>query len=214
MSFAGEAAAASQIDEAIRKKATHLDLSYLELTSLPDTPGDLTNLTAIHLGGNRLTVLPDWLGQLTKPHMAEPWRESADGTAGLAGPAHETSQWLEPRRESADGTAGLAGPAHETSPTPAPRRESAHSELPDWLGQLTNLTILGLGGNRLSELPDSMGQLTNLTWIHLGGNPLRMLPDSLRQLTNLTWLSIGSSQLRVLPNWLAQPQPQDASALP
>ena len=201
MSFAGEAAAASQIDEAIRKKATHLDLSYLELTSLPDTPGDLTNLTAIHLGGNRLTVLPDWLGQLTNLTWLSLGGNRLTVLPDWLGQLTNLT-WL-----SLGGNRLTALPdwlGQLTNLTTLHLGGNQLSELPDWLGQLTNLTILGLGGNRLSELPDSMGQLTNLTWIHLGGNPLRMLPDSLRQLTNLTWLSIGSSQLRVLPNWLAQ----------
>ena len=37
---------------------------------------------------------------------------------------------------------------------------------------MTNLTLLGLGGNQLTLLPPEIGNLTNLMRLHLGGNQL------------------------------------------
>ena len=201
MSFAGEATAARQIDEAVRKNAAHLDLSFLELKNLPDPSGQLTNLAVLHLGGNQLRVLPDWLGQLTnltwlslggnQLRVLPDWLGQLTNLTWLSLGGNQLRvlpDWL----------------GQLTNLTTLHLGGNQLRVLPDWLGRLTNLTTLGLNDNRLTELPDSLGELTNLTWLHLGGNQLRMLPESLRQLTNLTWLTIGGSQLRVLPDWLSK----------
>jgi Leucine Rich Repeat (LRR) protein len=44
---------------------TELDLEDNELTSLPDTLGNLTALTSLNLSYNRLTSLPEWIGNFT-----------------------------------------------------------------------------------------------------------------------------------------------------
>ena len=45
--------------------------------------------------------------------------------------------------------------------------------VPDSIGQLTRLTVLGLARNRLTTVPDSIGQLTSLTKLNIAGNPQR-----------------------------------------
>ncbi len=45
---------------------TFLNLSSNQLTTLPDSLGQLTQLTSLNLPNNRLTALPDSLGQLTQ----------------------------------------------------------------------------------------------------------------------------------------------------
>lgn len=43
-----------------------LDLSGLSLESLPESIGQLTQLTTLALNGNQLTSLPEFIGQLTQ----------------------------------------------------------------------------------------------------------------------------------------------------
>jgi internalin A len=78
------------------------------------------------------------------------------------------------------------------------------SELPEEIGQLTNLTALDLSANLLSTLPESIGQLTNLTALSLQNNRLTALPDSIGQLTNLTTLNLWHNQLNSLPESIGQ----------
>ena len=59
---------------------------------------------------------------------------------------------------------------------------------------------------RLTELPESLGQLTQLRSLHLSGNRLTALPDSLRQLTRLHRLGLSGNRLVELPQWLARLQ--------
>ena len=73
------------------------------------------------------------------------------------------------------------------------------SELPESIGNLTNLTSLELCDNSLSELPESIGNLTNLTSLNLNENSLSELPESIGNLTNLTWLELCDNSLSELP---------------
>ena len=51
-------------------------------------------------------------------------------------------------------------------------------------------TELDLSGMKLTELPESIGQLTQLQTLNLFRNQLTTLPDSLGQLTQLTKLNL------------------------
>ena len=79
-------------------------------------------------------------------------------------------------------------------------RNGLTGEIPEELGQLTNLTYLDLNRNRLTgEIPEELGQLTNLTELSLGDNRLTgEIPEELGQLTNLTHLLLGTNDLTVL----------------
>jgi len=99
-----------------------LNLKENRLTKLPNSIGNLTNLTKLYVSGNILTELPDSIGNLTN---------------------------LEKLR----------------------LRYNQLTELPDSIGNLTNLKELNLRYNDLTELPQSLGNLTNLERLWLDHNP-------------------------------------------
>ncbi len=76
------------------------------------------------------------------------------------------------------------------------------TEVPEHLGQLTELQSLNLSGNQLTTLPESLGQLTELRWLYLYRNQLTALPESLGQLTQLRFLYLAGNQLTALPQSL------------
>lgn len=78
------------------------------------------------------------------------------------------------------------------------------TELPESLGQLTQLQALHLAGNQLTALPEWLGQLTQLQIFDLYGNQLTTLPESLGQLKKLQELNLFDNQLTALPEWLDQ----------
>ena len=78
-------------------------------------------------------------------------------------------------------------------------------EIPPELGNLTNLTSLGLSRNQLSgEIPPELGNLTNLTSLYLNNNQLSgEIPPELGNLTSLTSLYLNNNQLSgEIPPWL------------
>jgi internalin A len=78
------------------------------------------------------------------------------------------------------------------------------TELPESLGQLTQLHYLFVSHNQLTALPESLGQLTLLQHLFAWGNRLTALPESLGQLTQLQQLSVHDNQLPALPASLGQ----------
>ncbi len=74
------------------------------------------------------------------------------------------------------------------------------SYLPPEIGELSNITTLGLAHNKLDELPEELSNLTNLEVLLLTGNQFSEIPD-LTGLTGLKYLSVSSNSfLAELPS--------------
>jgi internalin A len=78
------------------------------------------------------------------------------------------------------------------------------TELPESVGQLTQLEHLDLSGTLLTALPESIGQLTRLKELYLGGSRLTALPESIGQLTQLEHLDLSDTRLTALPESFGQ----------
>jgi Leucine-rich repeat (LRR) protein len=77
-------------------------------------------------------------------------------------------------------------------------------ELPESLGQLTQLRSLNLSGNQLATLPEWLGRLTQLQSLNLSSNQLATLPEWLGRLTQLQSLNLSNNEVAVLPEWLGR----------
>ena len=78
------------------------------------------------------------------------------------------------------------------------------SELPDEIGQLTDLQTLDLSRNQLTSLPEAIGQLTNLRILSLEFNKLTSLPESIGQFINLKKFYCHDNQLTSLPESISK----------
>ncbi len=138
------------IAKAQREKSTVLDLGDLGLVALPDSLGNLTQLTTLYLYSNQLAALPDWLGnlsQLTTLYLSK--NQLAALPDSLGNLSQLTSLNLSNNQLAA---------------------------LPDSLGNLSQLTSLFLYNNQLATLPDSLPRLAKLTDLFLHGNAQLDLP--------------------------------------
>ncbi|MBP6828676.1 MAG: leucine-rich repeat domain-containing protein [Saprospiraceae bacterium] len=73
------------------------------------------------------------------------------------------------------------------------------TSLPEWLGDMGNLTVLYLHNNLLSALPESIRKLSTLKYLQVHGNKLHAVPDYIGYLKKLTTLSLSDNQLTSLP---------------
>ncbi|MCB1231028.1 MAG: leucine-rich repeat domain-containing protein [Verrucomicrobiae bacterium] len=181
--------------------ASYLDLSFNQLTELPESLAQLTSLRFFFLSNNQLTELPEWLVQLTS-------LQSLD----LSGnPLTELPEWL----VQFTSLQSLSVSNNQLTELPEWLVQLTSLrflelnriqlwELPEWLGQLTSLQSLSLRGNQFKELPEWLGQLTSLQSLFVSDNQLTELPEWLGKLTSLQLLDLGSNQLSELPEWLGQ----------
>ncbi len=165
-----------KIESAQRKGETHLDLSYMYITKLPEAIANLTQLISLNLRGNRLTKLPDSIGNLTQ---LESLNLGVNQLTELPESIGKLTQ-LESLKLSVNQL----------------------TKLPESIGNLTQIEFLDLSGNRLNMLPESIGNLTQLKSLILTGNRLTKLPESIGKLTNLDILWLDENDLTDLPTSL------------
>ena len=163
-----------------RSGATKLDLSLMQLTELPESLGQLTQLQSLRLNNNQLTSLPEWLSQLTQ-------LQSLD---------------LGSNQLSVLPTVLLK----MTGLKSLEAYKNGLETLPSWLGELSALEVLVINANLLTDLPMSMANLRTLRELYLGrglgGCPLKRLPFCIRCLSQLQILEANDCELEVLPEWL------------
>jgi len=74
-------------------------------------------------------------------------------------------------------------------------------ELPEWLGDLTNIEVLDLRSNKLKRLFKGISNLNKLYSINIRDNCLEDMPVEIRGLKNLQYISVGHNKLTNLPEW-------------
>jgi class 3 adenylate cyclase len=146
--------------------------------------GQLTQLEHLTIQNNRLTELPDSLGQLTQLRYLDISGEATPGNNPLIKLPESIGQLTQLRHLKASG--------------------NRLAELPESLGQVTHLRDLELRSNQLTVLPESLGKLTELRSLDVSRNQLIALPESLGQLTQLQNLSLWGNRLTSLPESLGQ----------
>ena len=167
---------ATLIEEARKNQATTLHLSDQNLTELPESIGQLTQLQTLDLSSNQLTKLPESIGRLTQLQSLDLW-------------ANQLTQFPESIGQL-------------TQLQTLDLSYNQLTELPEFVGQLTQLQTLYLSTNQLSELPETIGQLTLLQTLALSTNQLTVLPESVGRLVELKVLFLDENQLTGLPESL------------
>lgn len=76
---------------------------------------------------------------------------------------------------------------------------NAISSVPESLGGISSLVLLGLRSNRLARLPESICALKNLKELYVTDNVLEALPESLGECSSLVKLQASHNRLTRLP---------------
>jgi internalin A len=84
------------------------------------------------------------------------------------------------------------------------------TELPESIGQLTQLQYLDLFNNQLTEIPESIGQLTQLQLLDFSFNQLTQLPEFLLHLASLKELYLHGNDALGLPAEVLGPHLSDS----
>ena len=201
------------------KKLTFLDLSYNQLTSIPNLgkmwnlqtlrinnnlltslPSDTGNLKklnpVLNLSNNRLTTLPESIGDLTQLTKINISMNNSQAD----------SYWYWSNVRSACSPYGTLISLPDSITKLVNLTEfsaycSGLGSLPANFGNLNKLNKLDLYSNRLTSLPESFGNLSLLSWsLDLAYNKLTYLPESLGNITNITQIFLEYNQLTTIPS--------------
>ncbi len=206
--------AEQKIQEALQSGATKLNLSNMKLTELPDSLGQLTQLTNLNLSNNQLTTLPDLLGQLTQLTNLNLSDNQLTTLPDSLGQLTQLQQVLL-------GNNQISALPEALGNLKKLKRVYIYSNklntLPNWIGNLQSLTDLSIGGNQISDLPNTLAKLSSLESLFLGintntfekekgvadGNPFVELPLVIKQIRSLKLIRANNCKISDIPDWLS-----------
>jgi leucine-rich repeat protein SHOC2 len=164
---------AAIIEKARVEEFEKLYINNEQLTSLPESIGDLPSMYLLDIQGNMLTTLPENIGNLSKLNYLNLCENNLTDLPDNFG---NLSNLTELRLSS---------------------NQLCH--LPKNFGNLINLEKLVLCDNQLSALPENIGNFTKLTALYLDDNLLDRLPETIGNLVNLYALYLSSNRIHALP---------------
>lgn len=150
-------------------KISVLNIKNTQLTTIPSTIENLTNLQVLSLFNNRITALPPQIGSLTQLRNLSVTHN---------------------RLTTLPSTIKNLIKLHEFT--------LAHNQLtnlPPIIVKIPNLLGLYLNDNKIAILPPTIGNLTTLFTLDLRNNQLTMLPSEIGNLTKLQRLYLAKNRL-------------------
>lgn len=179
------------------RNLVHLDLRDNKLTALPEELGECTALQELLLTGNQLTALPEGIRGCTSLLVLLANRNQlASLTLGLQGCV--SLQHL-------DATANKLVDVPGAVLGALPRLRQLFlglnkiAEVPPEIGACTDLEVLSLSTNALKGLPEDVGKLSRLREIYCGNNPMASLPPTVTGWTQLQQGVFRNCKLKTLP---------------
>ncbi len=160
------------------ERITVLYLRDFYITFLPESIGNLTNLSKLYIIENQIKSLPESIGNLTN-------------LSGL----YISSNQIKSLPESIGNLTNLS------------KLDISFNQiksLPESIGNLKNLCELDIRNNQIKSLPESIGNLTNLNNLNISDTKISTLPDWLGELPNLQKLDLSGLTLPGIPEALAK----------
>jgi len=173
-----------------------LDLSTNKLTIIPDSIGNMISLRRLEIRGNKLNQLPDSIGNLKSLTLLN---LVANKIINLP----DSIKKLELLDLLALNFNKLRSFPKTICHLKTLRylflEENKINKIPECIGNLSLLIELHLGNNLLLTLPDSMSKLTSLKVLELWSNRLESLPEKIENLETLEKLDLKFNKLNELP---------------
>jgi internalin A len=184
----------SQLDAA--QTTGILKLRLKGVSTLPTDVRRLTNLRVLHVEGDSIRDLPEWLSELTLLEHLVIANTSVERLPSTVG-------GLRSLRTLGASTTHLSALDDEVRDLASLEvltiSNTAIKLLPSWIGELKKLRVLDMGFNRVPSLPDSLASLSELTHLYLWGHHLREFPSVLLSLSRLEMLDLSSSGSEGIP---------------
>ena len=173
-----------------------LDLKLNEIKALPESIGNLVNLKELDLSLNKIKALPESLGNLrglNKLNLKENKLRELPESLGNLRDLNKLNLKENKLRELPVSIENLID-LNELD------LENNHLRvIPESIGNLINLKKLSLGGNKLQALPKIIGNFVNLEILHLNSNKIQALPESIGNLIKLKELDLNFNKIQALP---------------
>lgn len=189
-----------------------LNLSFKNISELPEIIGDLKNLERLYLNNNQIRKLPESISKLKNLQTLDlrnnqitslpktltsinDLRCDDNVVFQKSTKLQELQQWLRGlgKNYTIDELKNLQK---------LDLYQKQITELPASIGELKNLKNLYLGGNKISKLPSTIGELKNLEKLYLDDNQIQELPPTIGELSNLKTLWLQHNQITSLPEAL------------
>ncbi|WP_051786446.1 leucine-rich repeat domain-containing protein [Endozoicomonas numazuensis] len=172
--------AVERVELCVERGEKTLDLKGLNLTSLPNTVGDLTWLNVLSCEENELSELPESISKLTR--LRELYckknclKKLPDSVTVPGMKKLEVLQLSDNQLES----------------------------LPAEIGNLKHLEVLDCFGNRFQTFPREIFECKHLVEVYLGRNSIAEVPSGLSKLRHLRKLTLAYNRLQAVPDQLTE----------
>uniref|UniRef100_A0A4W3JRK5 Erbb2 interacting protein n=1 Tax=Callorhinchus milii TaxID=7868 RepID=A0A4W3JRK5_CALMI len=156
-----------------------LHLGSNEFTEVPEVLEQLTGLKEFWMDGNRLAVLPGFIGKLKQLTYLDVSKNNIETVDNAISGCENLQDLL--------------------------LSSNALQQLPDSIGSLKKLTALKVDENQLINLPDSVGGLSSLEEFDCSFNEIETLPSTIGQIHNQRTFAADHNFITELPpeigNW-------------
>jgi internalin A len=187
--------AIARIEAAQKEKSTELDLSGLEIESLPELIKGLTNLKTLYLNNNKLSGLPSVLSQLDSLEVLNVSSNLIETILGNL-PGNLRALYLNNNKIKAVPENLRNNPSIEKLYI----TQNNLAEIPEWIDEMSGLVVLNLSGNQIRFLPDSIGGLLKLKTLNISHNQIESLPDSFRNLAEIEAFYCYGNNFSIFPD--------------
>jgi internalin A len=164
--------------------ADQLDLSDLDLSSVPESVGDLFDLRTLKLAGNKINAIPEFISRLSNLRILDLSRNRIT-TIPVSLACLENLERL-------DLESNWIGTISESF--------ARRATIPASFARLTNLKYLNLSSNQIESIPDFFGALTRLEFLHLSDNHITEIPAEVARLARLQLLNLCDNRISVIPD--------------